>query len=681
LACANTSIDEAYKKEKTSKYQEPYRPQFHFSPDSMWMNDPNGMVYYEGEYHLFYQYHPHSNVWGPMHWGHAVSEDLVHWEHLPIALYPDDSLGTIFSGSAVVDWNNTSGLGTQGDPPLVAIFTLHDAQGEADNRNDFQTQGIAYSHDKGRTWTHYEGNPVIPNPGIRDFRDPKVFWHEESEAWVMVLAARDQIMIYRSPNLIDWTLASTFGEHIGNHGGVWECPDLFELTAEDGTSRWMMIVSIGSGGPNMGSATQYFLGDFDGKTFEVAPDFMKALGRVEAYVPPGDIFEDFETGYDRWTLEGEAFGDQPASGAIANQNPVEGFWGTGMVNSFLHGDEGTGTLTSVPFTIEKPFINFLIGGGNDRNKTCIRLLVGEEIARSASGQSSEQLEWASWNVSDLMGKEAQLQIVDQATEGWGHINVDHILFSNEAARPAKDKAVWLDYGRDNYAGVTWSDIPEEDGRRLFIGWMSNWDYATSVPTVKWRSAMTIPRELSLQQTENGYRVFSYPVKELDKLRTDELILPDFASDSVLDLSTQFDQDPQQLELELEWKRSDLAKGRFVMELSNSVGEVYRLGFDAQQNTFYSDRTKARKEAFSDKFDATISTAPRMSSAPTIKMRVFIDQSSVEMVADEGATVMTELVFPTEKFDSLKLYAKEGMELSQGKVYPLKSIWNKEVVQE
>jgi len=151
--------------EEKPYYSEQYRPQFHFTPDSMWMNDPNGMVYFEGEYHLFYQHHPHSNEWGPMHWGHAISTDLIHWEHLPIALYPD-SLGTIFSGSAVIDWNNSSGLGKDEVPPMVAIFTHHNQKLEKAGSDLFQYQSIAYSLDKGRSWTKY--------PGIRDFRDPKV---------------------------------------------------------------------------------------------------------------------------------------------------------------------------------------------------------------------------------------------------------------------------------------------------------------------------------------------------------------------------------------------------------------------------------------------------------------------------------------------------------------------------
>src|SRR3569833_1368022 len=156
-------------------YHDQYRPQIHFSPQAHWMNDPNGMVYYKGVYHMFYQYYPKATVWGPMHWGHATSTDLVHWNNKPIALYPD-SLGLIFSGSAVVDVNNTSGLGKNGQPPLVAIFTHHDRAKEKDGKNDTEYDSIAFSIDGGNTWTKYAHNPVIKNPGISDFRDPKVMW-------------------------------------------------------------------------------------------------------------------------------------------------------------------------------------------------------------------------------------------------------------------------------------------------------------------------------------------------------------------------------------------------------------------------------------------------------------------------------------------------------------------------
>ncbi|MFM7194008.1 MAG: glycoside hydrolase family 32 protein, partial [Bacteroidota bacterium] len=190
-------------------YQEPHRPAFHFSPPSGWMNDPNGMVYHNGEYHLFYQHYPDSTVWGPMHWGHAVSTDLIHWENLPIALYPD-SIGYIFSGSAVVDVSNTTGFGTKENPALVAMFTYHNIQAEKSGRIDYESQGIAYSTDNGRSWTKYDGNPVVRNPGIRDFRDPKLTWDEERQSWLLTLAVSDHVEFYRSPDRKSWTKLSEF---------------------------------------------------------------------------------------------------------------------------------------------------------------------------------------------------------------------------------------------------------------------------------------------------------------------------------------------------------------------------------------------------------------------------------------------------------------------------------------
>ncbi|MDX1470862.1 MAG: glycoside hydrolase family 32 protein, partial [Flavobacteriaceae bacterium] len=186
--CGDDDVNKDNLQPTDTYYTEQYRPQFHFSPEENWMNDPNGLVYHNETYHLFYQYYPDSTVWGPMHWGHATSKDLLKWKHQPIALKPD-SLGYIFSGSAVVDYNNTSGFGTESKPPMVAIFTYHNIEGEKAGKEDFQTQGIAYSLDEGETWKKYKANPVVKNPGIRDFRDPKVFWHEETNQWIMVVVA------------------------------------------------------------------------------------------------------------------------------------------------------------------------------------------------------------------------------------------------------------------------------------------------------------------------------------------------------------------------------------------------------------------------------------------------------------------------------------------------------------
>jgi fructan beta-fructosidase len=242
-----------------------FRPAFHFTPRANWMNDPNGMVYVNGEYHLFFQYYPDATVWGPMHWGHAKSRDLLHWEELPVALYPDER-GWIFSGSIVVDADNTSGFGRDGIAPWVAIFTHHDGAGVKAGRQDVESQSLAYSLDGGTTWTQYAGNPVLPSPGTRHFRDPKVFRHEPSGRWVMSLATKDRITFFSSANLKEWRKESEFGATLGAHGGVWECPDLFPMVFE-GKTRWVLLVSLNPGGPNGGSATQYFVGDFDGKTF------------------------------------------------------------------------------------------------------------------------------------------------------------------------------------------------------------------------------------------------------------------------------------------------------------------------------------------------------------------------------------------------------------------------------
>jgi fructan beta-fructosidase len=501
-------------------YGEPHRLQYHFSPEKKWMNDPNGMVFYEGEYHLFYQYYPDSTVWGPMHWGHAVSRDMVRWEHLPVALYPD-SLGYIFSGSAVVDRNNTSGFGRDGKPPLVAIYTYHKMEGEKAGRSDYQSQAIAYSNDRGRTWTKYEANPVLPNAGVRDFRDPKVRWHDPSGRWVMTLAAQDRVQFWGSPDLKAWSLLSEFGREWGAHGGVWECPDLFPLPVEGGGEKWVLLLSINPGGPNGGSATQYFVGDFDGKTFTLDPDFARTIG----------------------------------------------------------------------------------------------------------------------------------------TE-------------RDAAR-----SVWLDWGPDNYAGVTWSDVPKEDGRSLFLGWMGNWEYAQKVPTQAWRSAMTLPRELRLRRTADGWRVFSSPAKEVETLRQGGFTLEPQPLEGELDLTPRLGFPPALLEAVVEFEIPEGTTPEVGLLLSNDKNEEYRIGFDAAKKQFFSDRTKGGPAGFSDKFADRRHTAARPDSGSTVKLHVFFDLASAELFADDGATVMTAIFFPSQDFNKLRLYSAGGaVRVTEGRFFKLGTIW-------
>jgi fructan beta-fructosidase len=482
---------------KLATYTEPHRPQIHFSPKEHWMNDPNGMVYYKGVYHLFFQYYPEGNVWGPMHWGHATSKDLIHWAEQAIALYPD-SLGYIFSGSAVMDVNNTSGFGRNGKVPIVAIFTSHDPKGQKERKNDFQNQSIAYSLDEGNTWVKYEGNPVLKNPGIRDFRDPKVSWYEPGKKWIMTLATKDRVTFFSSKDFKNWTKESEFGEKFGGHGGVWECPDLTQLEYE-GKKQWVLFVSVNPGGPNGGSATQYFVGQFDGKTFT----------------------------------------------------------------------------------------------------------------------------------------------------------------------PYQTDTRWVDYGPDDYAGVTWSNT---GSRKIFLGWMSNWQYATKVPTERWRSAMTVPRNLGLVKPGDKYLVKSNPVEELKVLSGKQVTVKNISATNY-DLTKTFGKLTGPVQLKI---NSDNIKD-FSITLSNSLNQQLVIGFDQNKNQFFIDRTNSGKVDFEKGFAKT-HFAPRFASTKSFNLTLIIDNASVELFADNGLTVMTEIFFPDETYTNINVQSKNDFKISALTFNKLKSIW-------
>lgn len=492
----------------SKRYTEQYRPQYHFTPDSMWMNDPNGMVYYEGEYHLFYQYYPNDNVWGPMHWGHAISEDLMHWEHQPIAIYPD-TLGWIFSGSAVVDWKNTSGLGTNGNPPMIAIFTQHYRPGEEAGLNDFQTQGIAYSNDKGRSWDMFDGNPVLSNPGINDFRDPKVIWYEAGQKWIMSLAVKDQIGFYSSSDLKTWEHESDFGLDVGAHGGVWECPDLFPIKDNLGNEKWILLVSINPGGPSGGSATQYFIGDFDGSVFQ-------------------------------------------------NQNP--------------------------------------------------------------------------------------------STE-----------------------PIWFDWGKDNYAGVTWSDVPEQDGRRIFIGWMSNWQYATSVPTQRWRSAMTTPREIKLVDKRGSYQLNATPVKEVEVLFDGEKTI-----EKEIELT-----DGESKELFVAKVKGDSWKASFILDITksnvttinviNGQNQISAFTFNVKSGSIGFDRMNSGSGDFNADFMVPIN-GDYVFDSKKLNVDIYWDASSMELFVNDGEFQMTNLVFPSFNWNAIEVVSIGSTKIKKATYSPIKTVW-------
>ena len=436
--------------------REKYRPAYHHTPLYGWMNDPNGMFYIsspsgndgqagacDGEWHLCYQWNPYGSLWENMTWGHSVSKDLVHWEALPTAIEPD-AVGTIFSGSCVVDKDNTAGYGKN------AIIAFYTSAAEA------QTQSMAYSTDNGRTFTKYEKNPVITS-SVPDFRDPKVFWHGETNRWIMMLAVGQEMQIYSSANLKDWQKESSFGSEYGNHGGVWECPDLLKID-----NKWVLICNINPGGPFGGSATQYFVGDFDGKKF---------------------------------------------------------------------------TCESMPKVTK-----------------------------------------------------------------------------------------WLDYGKDHYATVSFSNAPE--GRTTVLAWMSNWQYANQVPTKQFRSANSIPRDLGLFKDGEETYVSVVPSKEMLALRGSKIKKPSPTCEIIVDV-----------------------KGAMELTLSNSKGEQVVMTYDAQQQTFAMDRTKSGDASFSDAF-AVMTTAPTHGALK--QLRIFIDNSSIEAFASDGKMAMTNLVFPSEPYNTIKV---------------------------
>ena len=455
--------------------REKFRPLYHFSPLYGWMNDPNGMVYKDGEYHLFYQYNPYGSKWGNMNWGHAISKDLVNWEHRPVAIAPD-AFGTIFSGSAVVDHNNTAGFGAGA---IIAIYTQN---------GDRQVQSIAYSTDNGRSFTKYENNPVLVSEA-RDFRDPKVFWYEGTKRWIQVLAVGQEMQIFSSPNLKDWTFESSFGEGYGAHGNVWECPDLFELPVE-GTNekKWVLLCSLGDG-PFGDSATQYFVGSFDGKKF------------------------------------------------VCDNQP-------------------------------------------------------------------------------------------EATK-------------------------WMDWGKDHYATVTWSDAP--DNRRIAIAWMSNWQYANDVPTSQYRSPNSVPRDLSLFAVDGGIYLKSAPSPELLKLRD----ISKKRSFKVSGTRTVKEMIPgnegaYEIELTIKNQQADIIGFR----LYNDKGEEVDMQYDMKENKFSMDRRKSGDVSFNENFPMLTWTAIE-SGRNELKLRLFVDKSSVEAFGDDGRFAMTNQVFPSEPYRHIDFYSKGG----------------------
>ena len=412
------------------------RPLFHFAPERNWMNDPNGLIYYKGKYHLFFQHNPEGDEWGNMSWGHATSTDLIHWQELPVAI-PYSATHGIFSGSAVVDYFNTSGFGSLDNPAMVAIYTDHK------HDETHQAQSLAYSVDEGLTWTKYESNPVL-DLSMKDFRDPKVSWNTTNEAWVMSVVKPQEFTVcfYQSFDLKNWSLLSEFTNTNGTDG-VWECPDLFPLAVDGDPAKikWVLFISVNPGGLTGGSGTHYFIGDWDGKEF----------------------------------------------------------------------------------------------------------IADDRITR------------------------------------------------------------WLDYGRDNYAGVTWNDAP--DNRRIYLGWMNNWDYAKILPANPHRGSMTAPRELKLITNDNKIVLVQAPIKEVITIGAIQ----------------KFTIAPKAVK-----------SGIRLTDVDNRSIDI---GYDVVVKTLYLDRSQMCNGGIV----GDIQTAPLDCKGQSFDIEVILDHGSIEIFTGDGTISITALL--------------------------------------
>ena len=465
--------------------REKYRPAYHHTPLYGWMNDPNGMFYKDGVWHLYYQCNPYGSKWQNMTWGHSTSTDLVHWEHHPLAIEPN-GLGAVFSGSCAIDPT---------DPNKIwAMYTSADVS---------QIQSLAWSTDGGETFTIYGNNPVLTLDS--EARDPNMFWDAENNRWVLTLAhaLEHEMLIFTSPDLKQWSLQSSFGKGIGAQGGVWECPDLFKLATPEGTEKWVLLCNINPGGPFGGSATQYFIGDFDGKTFTAD------------------------------------------------------------------------------------------------------------------------------------------------TDADGHV-------------PTK----WMDFGKDHYATVSWSDAPV--GRRTVIGWMSNWQYAAKVPTQQYRSANTLPRDVSLFRAPDGQLYLaSAPSPELTAMRDKAVKRSSFAVGSKPASYSL----PQICEITMD---IDAAKAKTVdMVFSNKTGEKVIITYNVGDHSLSFDRRQSGIVDFNQDF-ASVTTSPTFENSGKVSLRIFIDRSSMEVFEKDGRFAMTNLVFPTQPYSQLTVSADGGRaKISNMTIYSIK----------
>jgi levanase len=769
-----------------------WRPAYHFTPATNFMNDPVGLVRHKGIYHLFYQYNPSGSTAGNGSWGHATSTDLVRWTQRPIAMTADEN-EEIWSGSVVLDTANSSGFGTAANPPLVAIYTSRN------RHTNLQRQALAYSLDDGETWTKHAGNPVL-DIGSTDFRDPKVSWHPQTRRWVMAVAksAERKVGIYSSTDLKSWRHESDFGP-AGAVGGVWECPELFQLSYKNAagvtTKKWVLSVSVSG-------KVQYFTGTFDGATF-TSPE--------ASYTPPaGKVISDFEgdTWGAGWSTTGAAFGAGPDTPPA----DVIGAMGKTYVDSFGTGDSQTGTLSSPDFTIDQRYLNLLVGGGNlshveggstgppegdliadfeadglqagwtgtgdftnlvdatssdlpgrvgrgvldtcwtdcdaavgtvrsqeftiDRDHlnllvaggnhplsgpepTAVSLVVDGKVVQTATGNNSPNLNWKAWDVSAWRGQSAYVEVTDQRTADWGHLMVDHIVLSDEAAAPwsqettanlVVDGKVVRSATGTNAASLDWTswdlaDLQGRTGHLEFIdtatgGWghlyadqamLSNKPALDSAARTRWVdhgadyyaavsfNNLAHDRRVQIGWLGNWDYANATPTSPWRGAQSiaRELTLTEVAGrptlvqqpvaeldqhlgkpvvESVKRVSGSRTLGVRGTALDLEVTLTPHGTSDTGVVVRKGPGQGTRIGWSRGQ--LYVDRTDSGQDSFSPAFPGTHRVAVPLVDG-RLKLRILVDRSSVEVFTRDGRVAITDLVFPDLTSDGIAAYAEGG----------------------
>ena len=619
-----------------------YNPTYHFYPSG----DPTGLFYYNGNYYNG--------------WGRFSGTDFVHWKSSEtsrvdakvrelladpnISQAKRDSLRRTMassrlggSGSIVVDEKNVAGFG---ENAWIAYYH--------NETQPFRTQviGLSYSIDQGNKWTRYEKSPIL-DINSREIRDPKVFWHEKSQKWIMAIgwAEAAKVKFFSSSNLIDWEFMSDFGPW-GATNGVWECVDFFPLPVDGNPNNVKWVISI-SVQPYTG---QYFVGDFDGKRFILDKEFAEKLTYND--IPKGQVLFDFERGIDEWKMEGDAFVESPTDISLKRQGAIMGRVGRYYLDSYHNEGKSMGKVTSPAFYLTKNYINFKIGGSYNPGRSCINLIVDGKIVRTETGRNASSMQWSGWDVSEFRGKTGQIQVVEDISDGSAYVYVDQIMLCDEIRTMEPEKAFWFDYGQDFFAVRSWNSYAPNENRIVWTAWMGSWRYNGLEPV---RGIQSVPREVKLKTFPEGIRLIQNPIDELKTLRNKHI---EDKGDSFEGVWIPKNLKPAKNIYELIVEFENVDSEDFGVKLCVGNKEKTTIGYSVQEEQLYFDRRFSGINDFYA-FHPAVFKGPMKNRNNTVRLQIFVDNCSVEVFGNNGETCISNKIYPSETSTGIEFFSKGG----------------------